>query len=71
MEEMRLADARLSEMTSQLPAVHMNLKKNYVRDPDDYICPFYKTPVRAGTLSITGKKQMKNLWLGKPQCTNI
>ena len=37
-----------------LPVLHMEPKMNFTPDATKYVCPLYKTALRAGTLSTTG-----------------
>jgi len=53
-ENMLLADAFPGEMNPPLPVMHMEPKMNFTPDKEDYICPLYKTGLRAGVLSTTG-----------------
>jgi len=38
-----------------MPVVHFKPQTDYVRDPEEYGCPVYKTGKRAGVLSTTGQ----------------
>ena len=51
---MVLADSRRGEMVAVMPAIHFLPKVNHIQDPKKFICPVYKTSVRAGELSTTG-----------------
>ena len=50
-----VADSLPGEMTSELPMVHMLPEMDFEPDEEDYISPMYKTSLRAGTLSTTGR----------------
>jgi len=54
MEDMVLGESLFGEMTSPLPVLHMEPKMNFTPDATKYVCPLYKTALRAGTLSTTG-----------------
>lgn len=41
-------------MNSVCPLINFFPVKDYKPNPQQYTCPFYKTSVRAGTLSTTG-----------------
>ncbi|VDN33230.1 unnamed protein product [Dibothriocephalus latus] len=45
----------LGELLVPLPIVHMKPEMDFKPDPGKYIAPLYKTSVRAGVLSTTGK----------------
>lgn len=38
-----------------MPVIYFNPTNAYKSRPEDYICPLYKTSLRAGTLSTTGQ----------------
>lgn len=42
-------------MHSLMPIIHFLPKVDHIPNKDDYICPVYKTSVRAGILSTTGQ----------------
>ncbi|SCU71162.1 Cytoplasmic dynein 2 heavy chain (DYNC2H1), putative [Trypanosoma equiperdum] len=49
-----LAESRPKELYVDVPLLHLDPVVDRVADPNDYICPVYKTLTRAGTLSTTG-----------------
>ncbi|XP_033099985.1 dynein heavy chain 6, axonemal-like [Anneissia japonica] len=53
-DSMLLADSFAGQMNPPLPVMKMEPEMNYEAKPTDYICPLYKTGLRAGTLSTTG-----------------
>ena len=55
METMSLVDALPGEMSAELPMLHMEPAMDFKPDPADYDAPLYKTALRAGVLSTTGK----------------
>jgi dynein heavy chain len=38
-----------------VPLIWFKPQEDYVRDPEEYACPCYKTGKRAGVLSTTGQ----------------
>merc|ERR1719460_2347858 len=52
-QDMVLEDQQPGVMYVQAPVLHLVPTVNYTPDPKKYLCPFYKTSVRAGTLSTT------------------
>jgi len=55
-EERVVADSRLGELTARVPIIHFcPTDQPQVTQPDEYACPVYKTSVRAGVLSTSGK----------------
>ncbi|BHF62268.1 Dynein heavy chain 6, axonemal [Sparganum proliferum] len=54
-ENQIIADSVLGELLVPLPIVHMKPEMDFKPDPRKYIAPLYKTSVRAGVLSTTGK----------------
>ena len=59
---MTLTDSKPGEMNPPLVMLHMEPKMDFVPDEADYIAPLYKTGLRAGVLSTTGKC---SLWCGQ------
>ncbi|XP_076248728.1 dynein heavy chain at 16F [Calliopsis andreniformis] len=53
-ESMILVDANIGEMNPSLPTLHINPVLELPKDDPRYVCPLYKTAVRAGVLSTTG-----------------
>jgi dynein heavy chain len=53
-DDMVLDDQEPGVMYVPCPVLHMIPTQNYKPDPKRYLAPFYKTSVRAGTLSTTG-----------------
>ncbi|XP_076649863.1 dynein heavy chain at 16F [Halictus rubicundus] len=53
-ESMILVDANIGEMHPSLPVLHINPILELPKDDPRYVCPLYKTAVRAGVLSTTG-----------------
>ncbi|XP_076377925.1 dynein heavy chain at 16F [Megalopta genalis] len=51
---MLLVDANIGEMHPNLPVLHINPILELPKDDPRYVCPLYKTAVRAGVLSTTG-----------------
>ena len=54
-EKMVITSPKPGEMNPPMPVMVMEPEMNFVPDEADYICPLYKTGLRAGTLSTTGK----------------
>ena len=52
---MVITEPRPGEMNPQMPVMVMEPEMNFTPDATDYICPLYKTGLRAGTLSTTGE----------------
>lgn len=48
-------DAFPNQTSCSMPIIHFNPSENYQEKPENYICPVYKTSVRAGVLSTTGQ----------------
>jgi len=42
-------------MSAELPMLHMQPAMDFEPDEAEYMAPLYKTSLRAGTLSTTGK----------------
>ncbi|XP_076764569.1 dynein heavy chain at 16F [Xylocopa sonorina] len=53
-QSMLLVDANIGEMHPTLPVLHINPVLELPKDDQRYICPLYKTAIRAGVLSTTG-----------------
>ena len=50
-----LIESKMGQLISDFPAIYLiPSKKKISLKPTDYLCPMYKTAVRAGTLSTTG-----------------
>ncbi|KAG5500386.1 hypothetical protein JKF63_03478 [Porcisia hertigi] len=49
-----LEESRPKELYVEMPMVLLEPVVNRVRNPENYVCPVYKTLTRAGTLSTTG-----------------
>ena len=50
-----LIDQVLGKLYFPMPIIHFLPFENYVRKPEHYRCPCYKTSNRAGVLSTTGQ----------------
>ena len=53
-ESQTLGDQDYGVMYCTCPLINLIPCKDYKPNPEQYSCPFYKTSVRAGTLSTTG-----------------
>ncbi|XP_031370421.1 dynein heavy chain 6, axonemal isoform X2 [Apis dorsata] len=53
-KSMQLIDEYLGEMHPSLPVLHINPVLKLPEDDPRYVCPLYKTAIRAGVLSTTG-----------------
>ena len=51
---MTLNESHPGEMFSEMPMIHFLPAKDHVPAKANYLCPVYKTTVRAGALSTTG-----------------
>jgi dynein heavy chain len=54
-DKMVIADSHMGELFSTVPIIHFMPSNTHKPDPKDYVCPVYKTSVRAGILSTTGQ----------------
>jgi dynein heavy chain len=54
-DERQLADSHPKELYSVMPVIHFLPSGDYEQSANDYVCPVYKTSVRAGELSTTGQ----------------
>jgi dynein heavy chain len=51
-----MADSKMGELTARVPVIHFcPTDEPQVANPEEYVCPVYKTSVRAGVLSTTGQ----------------
>jgi dynein heavy chain len=53
-EDMVLTDQEPGQLYVNAPVMHLIPREHYTPNEDKYMAPFYKTSVRAGTLSTTG-----------------
>lgn len=53
-KSMKLIDEYLGEMHPSLPVLHISPVLKLPEDDPRYVCPLYKTAIRAGVLSTTG-----------------
>jgi len=53
-ENMIITDQQPTVMFDTMPIVHFNPKEDFKPEPEDYLCPLYKTSLRQGVLSTTG-----------------
>ena len=56
-ENHTVEDSLPGKMADVLPMMHMEPKMDFVPNELDYKSPLYKTSVRQGVLSTTGKRQ--------------
>lgn len=54
MRAMKLIDPKPGEINPPFPVIHMIPKTEMPNDDPRYVCPLYKTSIRAGVLSTTG-----------------
>ena len=55
MDSMQLEDSRPNEMYTLAPVIFFAPAENYSSDSEEYTMPLYKTSVRYGVLSTTGR----------------
>lgn len=53
-DEMCLKDPKVGTTYSQVPVIHLLPQQHYKPPPEDYLCPVYRTQIRAGILASTG-----------------
>ena len=53
-ENFCLADCDSNAVYTDCPVIHINPKPDFVHPKEDYKCPVYRTPERAGVLNTTG-----------------
>jgi len=53
-EAVNVADQVPTVMFDTMPVVHFKPQEDFKPEPEDYLCPLYKTSLRAGVLSTTG-----------------
>ena len=53
-ENFCLADCDSNAVYTDCPVIHINPKSDFVHPKEDYKCPVYRTPERAGVLNTTG-----------------
>jgi len=53
-ENANMADQVPTVMFDTLPVIHFKPQEDFKPDAEDYLCPLYKTSLRAGVLSTTG-----------------
>ena len=49
-----IVDQKPGEMNVGMPVIYFSPGSGFRPKPEDYMCPLYKTSLRAGTLSTTG-----------------
>lgn len=54
-DEQVIDDQNPNQLYNQMPLIIFRPQEEYVRDPDEYECPIYKTSKRQGELSTTGQ----------------
>ena len=58
-EKMVVEDSLPGQMFGTLPMIHMVPKMDFEATPDKYRAPLYKTSLRAGVLSTTGRESFR------------
>jgi dynein heavy chain len=53
-ESMIMKDPKVGTSYASVPVIHLLPTQNYKPPPEDYVCPVYRTQVRAGILASTG-----------------
>jgi len=53
-EAASVADQLPTVMFDTMPVIHFKPQEDFKPEPEDYLCPLYKTSLRAGVLSTTG-----------------
>ena len=53
-DTMSLKDPKVGTSYSPCPVIHLLPCENFVPSPNDYLCPCYRTQIRAGILASTG-----------------
>ena len=53
-DSMTLKDAKVGTSYAPCPVIHLLPCPSFVPSPEDYICPVYRTQIRAGILASTG-----------------
>jgi dynein heavy chain len=53
-EAANIADQVATVMFDTMPVIHFKPQEDFKPEPEDYLCPLYKTSLRAGVLSTTG-----------------
>jgi dynein heavy chain len=53
-ETMTMQDPKVGTSYAEVPVIHLLPCQNYKSPPEDYLCPVYRTQIRAGILASTG-----------------
>jgi dynein heavy chain len=53
-ETMTMQDPKVGTSYAQVPVIHLLPCHHYKSPPEDYLCPVYRTQIRAGILASTG-----------------
>jgi dynein heavy chain len=53
-ETMTMKDPKVGSAYAQVPVIHLLPQQAYKPPPEDYLCPVYRTQIRAGILASTG-----------------